>query len=80
MQRRARLFEMNHVVAATIAIVCHNFPLGGTERIAVRLMNRWAAMGRRVVVLCGERRGPLADMISAAVEVVECSPPIPRSP
>ncbi|MDB5424841.1 MAG: glycosyltransferase, partial [Phenylobacterium sp.] len=58
----------------------HDLPLGGTERIAIRLANRWAALGRRVTLLCGSRRGALAGMIDPAVEVVECDPPIPRGP
>jgi glycosyltransferase involved in cell wall biosynthesis len=64
--------------ARAIAIVLHDLPLGGSERIAVRLANRWAALGRRVTLFCGSREGPLADLIHADVEVVEASPPIPR--
>ncbi|WP_165186800.1 glycosyltransferase [Caulobacter soli] len=64
--------------ARTIAIVLHDLPLGGSERIAVRLANRWAASGRRVTLFCGTREGPLADLIHADVEVVEADPPIPR--
>jgi len=64
--------------AHKILIVLHDFPLGGTERIAIRLANRWAEMGRQVTLLCGAREGPLAHMIDAKVEVVECDPPIPR--
>ena len=65
--------------AGTIVVVFHDFPLGGSERIAIRLMNRWAEMGRKVVAFCGELRGPLVSMISHKVEVVACSPAIPRS-
>jgi glycosyltransferase involved in cell wall biosynthesis len=64
--------------ARTIAIVLHDLPLGGSERIAVRLANRWAALGRRVTLFCGSRQGPLAELIHADVEVVEAEPPIPR--
>jgi glycosyltransferase involved in cell wall biosynthesis len=64
--------------ARAIAIVLHDLPLGGSERIAVRLANRWAASGRQVVLFCGSRQGPLADLIDAGVEVVEADPPIPR--
>ena len=64
--------------ARTVAIVLHDLPLGGSERIAVRLANRWAALGRRVTLFCGARQGPLADLIGADVEVVEADPPIPR--
>ena len=65
--------------AQTIGVVFHDFPLGGSERIAVRLMNRWAQTGRAVVALCGARRGPLVDLISPDVQLVECSPVIPRA-
>ena len=64
--------------ARTIAIVLHDLPLGGSERIAVRLANRWAALGRRVTLFCGSRQGPLAELIHADVEIVEAAPPIPR--
>lgn len=64
--------------AGTIAVVFHDFPLGGSERIAIRLMNRWAAMGRKVVVFCGALRGPLVEMIGKGIDVVECHPVIPR--
>jgi glycosyltransferase involved in cell wall biosynthesis len=52
--------------ARTIAIVLHDLPLGGSERIAVRLANRWAALGREVI------------LVDAGVRVVEADPPIPR--
>jgi glycosyltransferase involved in cell wall biosynthesis len=64
----------------TIAIVLHDMPLGGTERIAIRLANRWAELGREVTVFCGSRHGALSTMLSPRVEVVECDPPIPRGP
>jgi glycosyltransferase involved in cell wall biosynthesis len=66
--------------ARKIAIVLHDLPLGGSERIAVRLANRWAALGRKVILFCGSRQGPLADLIHADVEMVEADPPIPRGP
>lgn len=59
-------------------VVLHDLPLGGTERIAIRLANRWAAAGRRVTLLVGSLSGPLIGMIDPAVEVAECDPPIPR--
>ncbi|CAN7154064.1 glycosyltransferase [Caulobacter sp. LjRoot300] len=64
--------------ARTIAIVLHDLPLGGSERIAVRLANRWAELGREVTLFCGSRQGPLARWIDAEVRVVEADPPIPR--
>jgi glycosyltransferase involved in cell wall biosynthesis len=66
--------------AETILIVLHDLPLGGTERIAIRLANRWAELGRKVTLLCGELGGALTPMIDEKVEVVACDPPIPRGP
>jgi glycosyltransferase involved in cell wall biosynthesis len=65
--------------ARAITVVLHDLPLGGSERIAVRLANRWAAAGRQVTILVGARQGPLGDLIDPAVSVVECSPAIPRA-
>ncbi len=64
--------------ARKITVVLHDLPLGGGERIAIRLANRWAASGRQVTILVGARQGPLGALIDPAVRVVECDPPIPR--
>jgi glycosyltransferase involved in cell wall biosynthesis len=64
--------------ARRIVVVLQDFPLGGSERIAVRLANRWAELGRDVTLFCGTREGPLATMISRGVAVAEASPPLPR--
>ncbi len=72
-------FHISGDRARSILIVLHDLPLGGTERIAIRLANRWAAAGRSVTLLCGEQRGALAWMVDPAVEMVECDPPIPRA-
>lgn len=64
--------------AQHIAIVLHDLPLGGTERIALRLGGAWARAGRRVSLLCGHAAGPLAPQVDRAVELVACQPPIPR--
>lgn len=64
--------------ARAITVVLHDLPLGGGERIAIRLANRWAAAGRQVTILVGARQGPLEALIDPAVSVVECNPPIPR--
>lgn len=64
--------------ARAITVVLHDLPLGGGERIAIRLANRWAAAGRAVTILVGARQGPLGALIYPAVTVVECDPPIPR--
>jgi glycosyltransferase involved in cell wall biosynthesis len=67
-----------HDQARTITVVLHDLPLGGGERIAIRLANQWAATGRKVTILVGARQGPLEALIDPAVAVVECNPPIPR--
>ena len=64
--------------AQNILLVLHDLGLGGSERIAIRLANRWAEQGRLVTLLCGTRDGPLASLISDGVKVVECEPAIPR--
>jgi glycosyltransferase involved in cell wall biosynthesis len=64
--------------ADTIVIVLHDFPLGGTERIAIRLANRWAGLGRRVTIFAGCLAGPLRALVDPQVEIVEAAPPIPR--
>jgi glycosyltransferase involved in cell wall biosynthesis len=65
--------------AGQIGVIFHDFPLGGSERIAIRLMNKWADCGRNVVAICGAVKGPLASLIGPNVEVVECAPAIPRA-
>ncbi len=65
--------------AGHIGVIFHDFPLGGSERIAIRLMNRWADTGRKVVAFCGALKGPLVNLIGQNVDVVECAPAIPRA-
>lgn len=82
--RRASLDEGLRTTASTaggarrILLVLHDLELGGGERIAIRLANRWAAEGRRVTLFCGTRRGPLAPLLASSVEVVACDPEIAR--
>lgn len=61
-----------------ILVVLHDLPLGGTERVALRLTQAWAEAGHQVTLLCGAKTGPQVDLVSPAVALVECSPPIPR--
>lgn len=65
--------------AETIAVVLHDLPLGGTERVALRLADRWARLGRKVTILCGAPEGPLRDAVSDRIQLVACDPPIPRA-
>ena len=64
--------------AQRIVIILHDLGLGGTERIAIRLANRWARCGRAVTIFCGVLEGNLVDLVENQVEVVECDPPIRR--
>lgn len=61
-----------------ILVVLHDLPLGGTERVALRLSEAWAKAGHQVTLLCGSATGAQAGLVSEAVQLVECDPPIPR--
>lgn len=65
---------------ASIGIVMHDFPLGGTERIALRLARAWSGMGVAVTIFCGSDRGPLKAMIPKGVRLVRARPVIARAP
>lgn len=65
--------------ANRIGVIFHDFPLGGSERIAIRLMNSWAASGRKVTAFCGSVEGPLVSLIAGNVDVIECAPVIRRA-
>lgn len=66
--------------AQHIAIILHDFSTGGSERIAIRLANRWAEMGRRVTIICGTEKGAARALVGAGVAVRSCSPETVRSP
>ena len=66
--------------AAHIALVLHDFSTGGSERIAIRLANAWAAAGRRVTILCGTEDGPARRLVGAGVSVLGVRPAIVRGP
>lgn len=61
-----------------MGLVLHDFALGGTERIAVRLANKWTELGVEVVLFCGTARGPLRDLLHPSVQVVAAAEPIGR--
>lgn len=63
----------------SILVVIHDFALGGTERIAVRLANRWAAAGAAVTIFCGAPDGPLRALVDETVTVATAIPPVPRA-
>ena len=62
-----------------IGIVLHDFALGGTERIAVRLASRWAADGADVTLFVGAQDGPLAGLLDPRVRLVAAERPIRRA-
>lgn len=66
------------MTAHHIALVFHDFSTGGSERIAIRLANQWAASGRRVTIFCGTEGGSARDLVSPAIEIVSCKPAIHR--
>ncbi len=66
--------------AEHIAIILHDFSTGGSERIAIRLANRWAEMGRRVTIICGTEMGAARALVGSGVTVRACSPETLRSP
>jgi glycosyltransferase involved in cell wall biosynthesis len=68
------------MTASHIALVLHDFPPGGSERIAIRLANRWARYGRRVTLLCGTEKGIARSLVAPDVTVESCTPDTPRTP
>jgi glycosyltransferase involved in cell wall biosynthesis len=66
--------------ADRVLIVLHDFALGGTERIALRLARAWARAGRKATIFCGDPSGPLINLLDPTVELVVAAPPIPRGP
>ena len=62
----------------SIGVVLHDFALGGTERIAVRLANAWARGGATVTLFAGAREGALRPLLDPAVRLVFATMPIRR--
>ena len=52
-----------------VLVVLHDFSLGGSERVAIRLASAWARRAS-VTILCRSTRGPLLALVSRAVEIV----------
>lgn len=61
-----------------ILIILHDFSTGGTERVAIRMANRWAQAGRRVTILCGTHDGAVRALVDRAIDVVAVKPEIGR--
>ncbi len=66
------------MAALSILIVLHDFALGGTERVAVRLAEAWAKRGVQVTIFAGSDAGPLRGLAGDRVDVALADPPIPR--
>ncbi|HMI19957.1 MAG TPA: glycosyltransferase [Sphingomonas sp.] len=66
--------------ARRILIVLHDFAGGGTERVAIRLANQWARMGRTVRIFCGCQGGPLRRLVEPGITVETADPGLPRGP
>jgi len=64
--------------AAHIALVLHDFSGGGSERIAIRLAQRWATAGRRVTLVAGTGAG-VARGLADGLAVVEYERSLTRS-
>ncbi|TVV74456.1 glycosyltransferase [Sphingomonas solaris] len=64
--------------ARRIGLALHDFPAGGTERIAIRLANAWAGAGRIVTIYCGSALGPARAELAQGIAIVAADPPIPR--
>ena len=63
-----------------IAVVLHDFALGGTERIAVRLADAWARAGADVSIFCGSAEGPIRSLLPSNVRLFPAAPTIARGP
>jgi glycosyltransferase involved in cell wall biosynthesis len=66
-------------IARRILICFHDFPRGGTERIAIGLARQWCDRGHEVTILCGSGEGDARADVDPRVRVIELNPPIPRS-
>lgn len=64
--------------AQRVLIVMHDFSGGGTERVAIRMANQWARMGRAVRIFCGTEAGPLRGLVDEQVIVEPADPVLPR--
>ncbi|CAI9120176.1 glycosyltransferase [Brytella acorum] len=62
----------------TIGVVIHDFSLGGSERIAIRLANYWSEQGHDVTVFCGREHGQMLGLVSKTVKIVTSIPVIVR--
>lgn len=66
--------------AQRILVCLHDFPIGGTERIAIGLAEAWVDAGRDVTLFCGTEVGTQRASVDSRIKVVQLDPPITRSP
>ena len=59
-----------------IGILLHDWSLGGTERVAIRLANAWSRRGCRVVVYVGDAAGMQREMVDPAVGIEVADPDV----
>lgn len=62
----------------SLGIVIHDFALGGTERIAIRLARAWCELGAAVTIFCGSTEGPLLALLDPRVRIARAPTPIAR--
>lgn len=70
---------MTSPAAQRILICFHDFPYGGTERIAIAMAPYWVESGRDVTILCGTEAGVQRATVDPRIPVVSLDPPITRS-
>jgi glycosyltransferase involved in cell wall biosynthesis len=68
-----------HSRRPVIGILLHDFSLGGTERVAIRLANAWSRLGCKVVIYVGEEAGVQRELIGPGIRIEAAHPPIRRS-
>lgn len=70
---------MSSPAAQRILICFHDFPYGGTERIAIAMAKHWVEAGRDVRILCGTEAGVQRATVDPRIPVIALDPPITRS-
>jgi glycosyltransferase involved in cell wall biosynthesis len=78
-ERAQHLCPSHSASRPVIAVLLHDFQLGGSERVAIRLANAWEQLGFRVILYAGNSIGGQRDLVSTRVEVIVADPPIRRT-
>ena len=69
----------NLAQARHIMIIFHDFSVGGTEIIALRLACEWLRHGLKVTLVCGSEKGTLRQTVPSGIEVIALNPEVTRS-